>query len=94
LKLDGTVEISSLWFYYNSSYSSTVTLGESLSGSIGVILKPSNSSSSFSNLITLSDDQTSLSDTQVSCFTSIIDSDGGSYTLQNDGSVSLNVVNQ
>lgn len=83
--LNGNVNMQSLWFYFSSSLP-TLKVDSGLLGDVKVVLKPSSSSYSVSQLITL-ETGTELSGNQISCFSEIKDSSGNYYILSSDGSI-------
>lgn len=86
--LDDVVSIQSLWFYFSSIFP-ILKVGSNLSGDVKVVLKPSSSSYSVNQLITL-DSETVLSNTQVGCFSEIKDASNNYYTLLASGVINKN----
>lgn len=86
--LDDVVSIQSLWFYFSSIFP-ILKVGSNLSGDVKVVLKPSSSSYSVNQLITL-DSETVLSNTQIGCFSEIKDASNNYYTLLANGVINKN----
>ena len=86
--LDDVVSIQSLWFYFSSIFP-ILKVGSNLSGDVKVVLKPSSSSYSVNQLITL-DSETVLSNTQIGCFSEIKDASNNYYTLLASGVINKN----